>query len=129
VKHATSFDRPRPCLPFEPKSPPTIEAQVVDIADEIAYDNHDLDDGITSGMIKESALNNKIGLWKDTENEINRKYPGGFDGFVQGLKNYNPDIIAVKNYYKYAIHYSIVKLIEADYSIKKIGSFFIYVKQ
>ena len=30
--------------------------QVMDIADEIAYDSHDLDDGIKSGMIDEKSL-------------------------------------------------------------------------
>jgi len=44
------------------------------MADEIAYDNHDLDDGITSGMIKESSLR-KIGIWKEMSDLVNRKYP------------------------------------------------------
>ncbi len=30
--------------------PPTLEAQLVDFVDEIAYNNHDVDDGLTSGM-------------------------------------------------------------------------------
>ncbi|MDP3804892.1 MAG: dNTP triphosphohydrolase, partial [Candidatus Omnitrophota bacterium] len=47
IKHSTPFDRPRPAIPFESKGSPLLEIQVVDIADEIAYDNHDLDDGIT----------------------------------------------------------------------------------
>ena len=29
---------------------PTLEAQLVDFVDEIAYNNHDIDDGLTSGM-------------------------------------------------------------------------------
>ena len=29
---------------------PTLEAQLVDFVDEIAYNNHDVDDGLTSGM-------------------------------------------------------------------------------
>lgn len=77
AKHSTAFDFPA-IIPatkgFEPKSLPLLETQAVDIADEIAYDNHDLDDGITSGLIKESMLN-KIGLWKETKEYINKKYP------------------------------------------------------
>jgi dGTPase len=53
---------------------PTLETQVVDMADEIAYDNHDLDDGLTSGLIKEDDLS-KIPLWKEISNSINSKYP------------------------------------------------------
>jgi dGTPase len=77
VKHSTSFNHPSIIVNvkgFESKSLPLLETQVVDMADEIAYDNHDLDDGITSGMIKESSVR-KIGIWKGTSDLINRKYP------------------------------------------------------
>ena len=39
----------------------------MDMADEIAYNNHDLDDGITSGLINRDDLN-KIGIWKNAIN-------------------------------------------------------------
>ncbi len=74
IKHATPFDKPRLMIPFESHTPPLLETQVVDIADEIAYDNHDLDDGITSGLIKEEALN-KVSLWKMVSNSVTKKYP------------------------------------------------------
>lgn len=74
IKHATTFDQPRPVISFGTKTPPTLEAQAVDIADEIAYDNHDLDDGITSGLIRQEQLLN-IGLWKQTHQEIKRRFP------------------------------------------------------
>ncbi|MCU0241364.1 MAG: deoxyguanosinetriphosphate triphosphohydrolase [Vicinamibacteria bacterium] len=35
---------------YSPGEPPCIEAQIVDLVDEIAYNNHDIDDGLTSGM-------------------------------------------------------------------------------
>ena len=50
LKHTTAYDCPE-IKDFKDHRSPTLEAQVVDVADEIAYDSHDLDDGITSGLI------------------------------------------------------------------------------
>jgi len=63
-KHTTMFDRAERLKEFEPGSSPTMETQVVDVADEIAYDNHDIDDGLTSGLIEEKDLF-ELKLWKD----------------------------------------------------------------
>lgn len=52
---------------------PTMETQIVDMADEIAYDNHDLDDGITSGLLDKTQLT-KIPLWKKMDKAITKKY-------------------------------------------------------
>ena len=51
---------------FHDFASPSLESQVVDIADEIAYDNHDLDDGLTSGLLKESELD-AIPLWREVK--------------------------------------------------------------
>ena len=75
IKHSTPFDRPRPAMPFESKGSPILEIQAVDIADEIAYDNHDLDDGITSGLIKEEDVAS-LKLWNDKEKEFRKRFPG-----------------------------------------------------
>ena len=74
IKHSTDFDRPRPIAPFDSNDSPLLEIQVVDLADEIAYDNHDLDDGITSGLIKESDLKH-IRLWTDMKKSVDKRYP------------------------------------------------------
>ncbi len=49
---------------------PSLESQVVDISDEIAYDNHDSDDGLASGLIAEADLD-KIDLWKTVKKSSN----------------------------------------------------------
>lgn len=74
VKHTSSFDLPSSLVELSPDKLPTLETQVVDISDEIAYDNHDLDDGITSGLIKENQLKN-IELWEEAKFFVERKYP------------------------------------------------------
>jgi len=53
---------------------PTLETQIADIADEIAYDNHDLDDGLTSGLLKESDLE-KLKIWYNICKDISVTYP------------------------------------------------------
>jgi len=42
--------------PLELRSWPSLEAQVAAIADDIAYDNHDIDDGLRSGILDLSEL-------------------------------------------------------------------------
>jgi dGTPase len=54
---------------FEPFLSPSLESQVVDVADEIAYDNHDLDDGITSGLIREEDLKS-LALWREAKKTL-----------------------------------------------------------
>lgn len=73
IKHQTTYDTPLDSE-FGPDKQPSLEAQVVNAADEIAYDNHDLDDGITSGLISMESLD-KINLWNSIATQINAKYP------------------------------------------------------
>src|SRR5262249_44266011 len=42
----------------------SLEAEVVNLADEIAYNNHDLDDGLRSGMISLEQLKG-IEIWEE----------------------------------------------------------------
>ncbi|MFA5338781.1 MAG: deoxyguanosinetriphosphate triphosphohydrolase [Candidatus Omnitrophota bacterium] len=73
-KHSTPYDRSGGLPQLEPEKSPTLEAQIVDLADEIAYDNHDIDDGLTSGLIKEEEIRD-IPLWKKICEEISRAHP------------------------------------------------------
>jgi len=63
AKHSTNFDVSPKLLEYEPDKKATLEAQIVDLADEIAYNNHDLDDGLTSGLIKKEDIE-QIQLWQ-----------------------------------------------------------------
>ncbi|MDD5059632.1 MAG: deoxyguanosinetriphosphate triphosphohydrolase [Candidatus Omnitrophica bacterium] len=73
VKHSSVFDIAVRIKEFLPEKSPTLETQLVDVADEIAYDNHDLDDGLTSGLIKESDLEG-LEIWKKINHKISQKY-------------------------------------------------------
>jgi dGTPase len=55
VKHSGRYDRPQ-VVEFDAALAPTLEAQIVDFADEIAYNAHDIDDGLKSGMIDDEDL-------------------------------------------------------------------------
>lgn len=73
IKHSSAFDRSVKIKGLAPEEMPTLETQVVDIADEIAYDNHDIDDGITSGLLKEEDLE-KLPIWNKISKETDKKY-------------------------------------------------------
>jgi dGTPase len=63
VKHSSEYDRPLVQL-FDPEVAPTLEAQVADFADEIAYNCHDIDDGLQSGMLSPGDLE-QVSLWHE----------------------------------------------------------------
>lgn len=75
IKHSTTFDRARVPSVFENMGTPLLETQVVDMADEIAYDTHDLDDGLTSGLVAEKELE-KIAIWARIYAAVKKKCPG-----------------------------------------------------
>lgn len=62
-KHGWPVRRPTEAR-WRPDWAPLLEAQVVDVADSIAYDAHDLDDGIKAGLISEEALAD-VELWRE----------------------------------------------------------------
>ena len=49
-------------MPVLGKSP-TVEAQIANLADDIAYHNHDIDDGLRSGLLSEEDLDG-VELWQ-----------------------------------------------------------------
>jgi dGTPase len=54
---------------------PSLEAQVANLADEIAYNNHDVDDGLRSGLIMLEQLE-AVPLFATLLNEVRRIHPG-----------------------------------------------------
>lgn len=62
VKHETEYDK-SDASNFDPQLRGHLEAQITNVADELAYTSHDLDDGLRSGLITPEMLTD-IELWK-----------------------------------------------------------------
>jgi dGTPase len=63
VKHSSRY-RERAPAEFLDDQEPVLEAQLVDLADEIAYTNHDLEDGLSSNILNFAALR-EVELWNE----------------------------------------------------------------
>jgi dGTPase len=63
VKHSSDENR-EPVRRFDPSTAPCLEAQVADYADEIAYNCHDIDDGLQSGMLRREQMD-EASLWRE----------------------------------------------------------------
>jgi len=70
LKHGCDWSHPVP-VP-EVTVQPTLEAQVADRADEIAYTNHDVDDGLRSGLLLPEQLETAE-LWRDTREHVSAR--------------------------------------------------------
>lgn len=71
AKHETAYDKPGKKLGFTAKSS-GLEAQVANLADEVTYYSHDLDDGLESGLLSEKQLAKNVGIWNQATREVKR---------------------------------------------------------
>lgn len=62
IKHSAHYDRAKVPARFAPHEAPLLEAQLVDEMDSIAYDCHDVDDGLRAGLIDRHGLA-AVPLW------------------------------------------------------------------
>lgn len=75
IKHSTPYDSTSEIIAeFLPGTVPSVEAQIINYADEIAYNNHDIDDGLKSGYITVEMLE-QVDLWHEVCSGVRRKYP------------------------------------------------------
>jgi dGTPase len=76
LKHESEYDRGM-AFAFDPDKRGTLECQIVNVADEIAYTTADLDDGLRSGMITLSQLG-ELTLWQEVAAELGINPDAGF---------------------------------------------------
>jgi dGTPase len=73
LKHRTAYDRPAGRRGFADRSA-SLEAQVANLADEITYYSHDLDDGLDAGLLSEKQLNRDVRIWRHAARTVEREF-------------------------------------------------------
>jgi dGTPase len=73
AKHQTAFDRPGVKKGFIAKRP-SLEAQITNLADEITYSSHDLDDGLDSGLLSEKELGRHVRIWAQAARRVKKEH-------------------------------------------------------
>ncbi len=76
IRHATVYDNAPVEIvrDFLTDPQPDLEAQITNYADEIAYNCHDIEDGLRSGYFDETDLGH-VELWTQVTELIHTKYP------------------------------------------------------
>jgi dGTPase len=74
AKHETSYDHPDAPASSDPFLSASLEAQVANLADEITYYSHDLDDGLDSGLLSEPQLHREVRLWRQAARKVKTKH-------------------------------------------------------
>ena len=73
AKHQTAYDHPDGRKGFDAKHS-SLEAQIANLADEIAYYSHDLDDGLDSGLLSESHLTKHVQVWAQAARRVKKEH-------------------------------------------------------
>lgn len=73
AKHRTSYDHPGRKAGF-PARHSSLEAQIANLADEIAYYSHDLDDGLDAGLLSEKKLMREVRVWRQAARQVQREH-------------------------------------------------------
>src|SRR5262245_53604810 len=73
VKHYTAYDHPSKRKGFDAKHS-SLEAQVANLADEITYYSHDLDDGLDSELLDEKHLTKNVRIWADATQRVKKAH-------------------------------------------------------
>lgn len=73
-KHERFYEPPPKRAEGEKYSCPSLEAQIANLADEITYYSHDLDDGLDFDLINGKQLA-ELEIWQESATEVRRDFP------------------------------------------------------
>ena len=73
AKHYTSYDHPSKRKGFDAKNS-SLEAQIANLADEITYYSHDLDDGLDSGLLSEKKLIQNVRIFAQAAKLVKKEH-------------------------------------------------------
>jgi dGTPase len=73
LKHQTTYDQPGHRKGFTAKSP-SLEAQIANLADELIYSSHDLDDGLDAGLLSEKKLMREVRLFAEASRLVRKEH-------------------------------------------------------
>ncbi len=68
IKHETEYDK-SDAGAYEPEKRASLEAQIANLADEIAYNAHDLEDGLRAGLFTPHDLR-ELAVWRQLKAQI-----------------------------------------------------------
>lgn len=112
IRHSTVYDQaPEDSIrEFISEPQPSLEAQIVNLADEIAYNCHDIEDGVRSGFFDERDLS-ELGIWNEVTRVVNERHPNLsqdtfryqctrylIDGFIRDLVAATEEALAEGNF-------------------------------
>ncbi len=124
IKHSSAHDHPE-ASEFSPGTQPSLEAQTIDLADEIAYNNHDLDDGLSSGILAPGDVK-KLAIWSMGETRYNREAKGDLKIRRQGIIRSIIDLLVsdlIENTLRRIEKFSIKSLTDVGRAPEKIVTF------
>lgn len=81
IKHETDYDT-ADASEYDPHLRGHLEAQLANVADELAYTSHDLDDGLRSGLITSSQLDG-IAIWEIVNESLGRRKSDALDDLAR----------------------------------------------
>ena len=119
IKHETEYDK-SDASEFEPDKRASLEAQIANLADEMAYNAHDLEDGLRAALFPVEDLN-ALDLWRELKERIGwdgqpfaelkrrqvvRELIGMFVVDVLEMTAHNLDTHAIDSVEKLQLHYT-----------------------